>query len=206
MELLTQTIAFFGGSAVIIGAAGFFATKLIENRLNRDIETFKMRIKAESDLEIESLKSRLQVAAKEREITVTWLHEKRATSVEALYTALLDLQNSVQIVLGIFSPRNPTDIRKYTSEAYKKAHEVYDNYWKAKIFLAPLTCEKIEKVLDGIQDPLVTYYGFLGNYDDHELNTLSGVKEQAWQKIRDSVPSALIELEAEFRQILGVEK
>lgn len=49
------------------------------------------------------------------------------------------------------------------------------------------------------------YYGFLGNYDDRELNTLSDVKEDAWKKIRDSVPPALIELEAEFRQLLGVE-
>ncbi len=71
--------------------------------------------------------------------------------------------------------------------------------------MAPLTCEKIERVLDGLQNPLVMYYGFLGNYDDRELNTLSDVKEDAWKKIRDSVPPALIELEAEFRQLLGVE-
>lgn len=204
-ELLSFIISILGGSALLVTAAGWLASKFFESRLNRDIEAYKARLKAESDAEIESLKSRLQVAAKEREIAVTWLHQKRATSVEALYTALVDLQHSVHVVLGIFSPRNPSDIRKYTAKAFKRTQDVYSGYLKAKIFMAPLTCEKIERVLDGLQNPLVMYYGFLGNYDDHELNTLSDVKEDAWKKIRDSVPPALIELEAEFRQLLGVE-
>ena len=205
MELLPLLLPILGGSVVLIPGAGWLATKLVENRLNRDIETFKAKLKAESDIEIESLKSRLQVTAKEREITVTWLHQKRAVAIENLYAATVDLQHSVRIVLDIFSPRNPSDIRKYTAEAFQKVKEVYLCYLKAKIFLAPLTCEKIESVLDGLQDPLVMYYGYLGNYEDHELNTLSGVKEQAWKEIRDSVPPALRELETEFRQVLGVE-
>lgn len=202
MELLTLLTSVLGGSALLVVAAGWLASKLLENRLSRDIETYKVKLKAESDAEIESLKSRLQIVAKEREIAVTWLHQKRAASIEALYTALVDLQHSVRIVLDIFSPRNPSDIRKYTAEAFKKTQDVYSSYSKAKIFMSHLTCEKIERVLDGIQDPLVTYYGFLGNYDDHELNTLSDVKEHAWKDIRDHVPSALRELEAEFRQVL----
>jgi len=205
MELLPLLLSILGGSVVLIPGAGWLATKLVENRLNRDIETFKAKLKAESDIEIESLKSRLQVTAKEREITVTWLHQKRAVAIETLYAAMVDLQHSVRIVLGIFSPRNPSDIRKYTAEAFLKVKEVYLCYLKAKIFLAPLTCEKIERVLDGLQDPLVMYYGYLGNYEDHELNTLSDVKEHAWKEIRDSVPPALRELETEFRQVLGVE-
>lgn len=67
--------------------------------------------------------------------------------MEALYTALVDLQHSVHVVLGIFSPRNPSDIRKYTAEAFKRTQDVYSGYLKAKIFMAPLTCEKIERVL-----------------------------------------------------------
>jgi hypothetical protein len=204
MELLPLLVSILGGSAMLIVAAGWLASKFFENRLNRDIETYKARLKAESDAEIESLKSRLQVAAKEREITVTWLHQKRASSVEALYTALVDLRQSVRLVLDIFSPSNPADIRKYTAEAIKRTQEVYSNYLKAKIFMAPLTCEKIERVLDGLHNPLLLYYGYLGNYDDHELETLSDVKEHAWKEIRDSVPPALEELETEFRQLLGV--
>lgn len=205
MELILELIKLLGGAAVLIGAAGWLATKFIENRLNREIEAYKARLKAESDTEIENLKSHLQVAAKEREIAVSWLHQKRATAIESLYSSLADLQHAARVVLDILSPRNPTDIRKCSSEAVKILHQTYAAYHKAKIFLSPLTCEKIEKVLQGIQDPVIMYDLYLENYDDHELNTLTDVKNNAWEGIQTVVPAALNELESEFRLVLGVE-
>ncbi len=204
IEFLYQVGSVVGGVAVLITAAGWLASKFFENRLNRDFETYKVRLKAESDVEIESLKSRLQITAKEREITVIWLHQKRAVAIEALYASLVELQHSVRIVLDIFSPRHPIDIRKYTTEAFNKSQEVYKSYLKAKIFLTPNTCDIVERVLNGIQDPIAQYSGFLSNYDDHELNTLTDVKEHAWKELQETVRPALRELEAEFRQVLGV--
>ncbi len=205
IEFLYQVVSAVGGVAVLIIAAGWLASKFFENRLNRDFETYKARLKAESDAEIESLKSRLQITAKEREITATWLHQKRAVAIETLYASLVDLQYFVRIVLGIFSPRNPTEIRKYTTDAFNQSQEVYKSYLKAKIFLAPNTCEMVERVLNGIQYPIAQYHCFLGNYDDHELNTLTDVKEHAWKELQENVLPALRELEAEFRQVLGVQ-
>lgn len=205
MELMLELIKLLGGAAVLIGAAGWLATKFIENRLNREIEAYKARLKAESDAEIENLKSRLQVAAKERKIAVSWLHQKRATAIEGLYSSLADLQHAARVVLDILSPRNPEDIRKFSSETVKKFHQTYEAYLKAKIFLSPLTCDKIEEVLRGIQDPVIMYDLYLRNYDDHELNALTDVKDSAWKDIQSVVPAALKELESDFRLVLGVE-
>lgn len=205
MEFILELIKLLGGSVVLVGAAGWLATKFIENRLNREIEDYKAKLKVESDAEIENLKSRLQIVAKEREIAVNWLHQKRATAIETLYSSLVDLQHAVRVVLDILSPRNPPDIRKFSSEAVKKLHQTYEAYLKAKIYLSPLTCEKIEKVLQGIQDPVVMYDLYLGNYDDHELHTLTDVKDHAWKDIQEVVPAALSELEFDFRSVLGVE-
>lgn len=205
MELMLELIKLLGGAAVLIGAAGWLATKFIENRLNREIEAYKARLKTESDAEIENLKSRLQVAAKEREIAVSWLHQKRAAEIESLYSSLVDLLHAARLVLDILSSRNPADIRKFSSEAVKKLRQTYEAYLKAKIFLSPLVCEKIEEVLRGIQDSVITYDLYLGNYDDHELNTLTDVKDSAWKYIQGVVPAALKELESDFRLVLGVE-
>lgn len=205
MDLIPQIISLLGGSVVLVGAAGCLATKLIENRLAREIEEYKTKLKSESDAEVESLKSRLQIAAKEREIAVNWLHQKRAIAIETLYSALVDLQHVVRIALDVLSPRNPQDIRKYSSEAIAKLRQTYEAYLKAKIFLSPATCEKIDNVLRGIQDPVVTYDLYLGNYDDNELHTLVDVKGHAWNEVQDIVPAALDDLEFEFRKILGVE-
>jgi len=205
MKLISELIPLLGGTAALVLAAAWLATKLIESHLNQEIEIFKARIKSDSDSEIENLKSRLQVAAKEREIAVNWLHQKRAASIEGLYTALVDLRLAVRVVLDFCSPRKPSDIRNLTSNAVNKFHQTYEAYLKAKIFLSPVTREKIDKVLLGIQDPIVMYNLYLYNYDDHELHTLSDVKDHAWKEIRDVVPAALDELEYDFRQVLGVE-
>lgn len=205
MEFILELIKILGSSVILVGAAGWLSTKFIESRLNREIENYKTRLKTESDAQMENLKSRLQITAKEREIAVNWLHQKRATAIEVLYSSLVDLQQGVRIVLDTLSPRNPQDIRKYSSDAMKKLRQTYDAYLKAKIFLSSLTCEKIDRVLQGIQDPVVRYNLFLGNYDDHELHTLTDVKDQAWKDIQEVVPAALSELESDFRSVLGVE-
>ncbi|MDH1291375.1 hypothetical protein N5C43_08900 [Comamonas terrigena] len=203
IDFLYQIISVVGGASILIAAAGWIASKIFENRMNRDFETYKAHLKAESDFEVENLKSKLQMATKEREIAVTWIYQKRAVAIENLYTSLVELQHSVRIVLDIFSPRDPNEIRKYTTEAFNKSQEVYKIYLKVKIFMTPETCELVERVLNGIQDPIALYKGFLGNYEDHELNTLVDVKEYAWKDVQEVFRPALRELEAEFRQILG---
>ena len=205
MELIEKIISSVGGTVALAGATTWLATKLIENRFARSIEEYKSRLKAESDEQIESLKSHFQVAAKEREITASWLHQKRAAVIETLYSSLVDLQNSTRIVLDILSPNDPLDIRKCSTEAVTKLHNTYNAYLKAKIFLSNNTCDAIEKVLNGIQNPVIMYSLYLGNYEDNELSTLIDVKERAWKEILEVVPSALRELESDFRQVLGVE-
>lgn len=205
MEFLATVVSVLGGSALLVGAAGWLSSKFVESRLNRDLETYKSKLKAETDLEIENLKFRLQMDAKEREITVSWLHQKRAMAIETLHTALLDLEEAASIVLDVLSPRNPVDIRAYSAAAVKKTRETYQAYYRAKIYMSPGTCEKIKLVLDSFQEPVFTYECFLGNYDDHELHTLADVKNHSWKEIRENVPGALRELESEFRKVLGVD-
>lgn len=204
MELLQVLITTLGGSALVVGAAAWLAKALITSRLNVDIENYKARLKAASDVEIEGLKSQLQVAAKEREIAVNWLHQKRANAIESMYAALVELEESVRVVLDIFSPRNPADIRRYTADAVAKGREVHSAFLRTKIFLTPQTSEILERVLHGLKEPVETYNMYLKNYDDHELHSLSDRKDEAWREVGEVVPRALVELENEFRAVLGV--
>lgn len=205
METINFILSLIGGTVILIPAASFLTIKLLENRLNKDIESYKATLKAESEIETEKLKAQLQVLAKEREITVNWLHQKRATAIEELFSALVDLRYSVRFVLSLFSPRDPKDIRKRTEDAVGKIRDVYVKYNKARIFLNTETCKKIDEVLAGIEDPTIMYFGFLGNYDDDELHTLVDVKDHAWKELQNRVIPAMEELEKEFRHILGVE-
>lgn len=203
MSILTQVISFLGGFVIAFPVSTSILKKLIDHRLNRDIEDYKSKLKCESDIEIEKLKTVLQINAKEREINLLWLHKKRAKAIESLYTSLIDLQSLVRSILDLFSPKNPQTIRSMTEETYSKIQTLNTNYMKAKIFLEPLTCQKIESVLESFRSPVAIYKGYLANYDDHELESLSDVKDYAWKEVLENVPQALRELETEFRAILG---
>lgn len=204
MDFTNFLIYVVSGATLSIPAAAWLAKKLVDTRLNKELEQYKSELKKESDLDIEYIKSKLQSSIKEREITVTWLHQKRANAIEKLYSSMVELHDSVRIVLDVCSPKSPSDIRKYTKEAYDKIQSTYSIYLKTKIFLSRETCEKVEDVLNAFEDPLITYYGFLWNYDDHELHTLADVKERSWKDIRLKVLPAMEELESEFRTVLGV--
>lgn len=204
MSFINFLLSVMSGSVLSIPAAAWLAKKFVDTRLNKELEQYKSELKKESDLELEHLKSKLQFAIKEREITVTWLHQKRANAIEGLYSSLVELHDSVRVVLDVLSPRAPSDIRKYTQEAYEKIQSTYSTYLKTRIFLNHETCEKVEDVLNAFQDPLTTYYSFLGNYDDHELHTLADVKNHSWKELRSKVFPAMKELESEFRTVLGV--
>jgi hypothetical protein len=204
MDPINFLLSVVSGAAIGIPAAAWLAKKIIDIRLNKYLEQYKSELKRESDLELEQLKSKLQSSIKEREITVTWLHQKRANAIEGLYSSMVELHDSVRVVLDILSPRDPHDIRKYTQEAYEKIRLTYSTYLRARIFLSHETCKKVEEVLDSLQDPLTTYYVYLGNYDDDELHSLIDVKERSWKELRVKVTPAMKELESEFRTVLGV--
>ncbi len=204
MNFTNFILSVVSGAALSIPAAAWLAKKFIETRLEKELEQYKYKLKKESDLDIEHLKSKLQSSIKEREITATWLHQKRANAIEGLYSSMVELHHSVRIVLDILSPRAPSDIRKYTQEAYEKIQSTYSTYLKTRIFLSHETCGKVEDVLHAFQDPLTTYYGFLGNYGDNEPHTLVDVKDHSWKELRSKVLPAMKELESEFRTVLGV--
>ena len=205
MDILIYIFSAIGISAVAIPLAAWLAKKLIDSRISKDIELFKNEIKKNSDLELEYFKAGLQRTLKNNEIATSWLHEKRANLIIDLYSSLVDLNNFTRVLLGIFSTRNPSEIRSNTLEAVERVENLYDRYLKARIFLSEPTCKTIEAVLEALQDPTTTYYTFLKVYDDDELHTLRDVKDGAWKDLSNTIPPAMEKIERDFRKILGVE-
>jgi len=98
--MFLNIIGVIGGSATLIGVATWLSALLTKHFLIKDIEKYKQSLRTESDKEIEELKIRLQLASKEREIAVNWLHEKRAYRIEQLYSSLIDVQSNAYILLN----------------------------------------------------------------------------------------------------------
>lgn len=93
-----------------------------------------------------------------------------------------------------------------SQDTIEKVQNFYKKYQHTRIFLNEETCESIESAIRAIEHPSNLYSGFIRNYDDDELHTLTDVRELAWKEMHDKLPSALEKLEEEFRSILCANK
>jgi len=198
-------VASFGGSALAIAMGGYLAKRLLENRLGKDLESFKHSLRQAADERTETLKAALQIGTRERDITMSWLHQKRVETIATLYPRVVELRNSARGLLEFWSPRHPEGIRKGAAELDVQIKNVYAEFFKGRIFLSTSLCQNVEKVLHSLEFPIATYLCVLGVYDDHELrrHTLAD-RDEAWASIQREFPGALSELEGAFRRLLGV--
>ncbi len=84
-----EFLATIGGQAALLGIVGYLIKKLVSSRLEREADAFKTELKRNSDIEIERLKSSLQMSANEHQIRFSKLHEKRAQVLADLYKLLV---------------------------------------------------------------------------------------------------------------------
>lgn len=205
MDLVYIFLSVVGGSGVAVAAAAWLASKLVNNRLEKDFENYKLNIRIQSEERIENLKSKLQILVKEHELSNSWIYKKRASAIERLHSSFVDIQSSTRDVLDIYSSRDPVDIRRQTKSAVDEIKGAYNGYQKSRIYLTSLTCAKIDEFFEGIEGPVIRYYTFQGVYDDHELNSLGDIKSGAWTEINNKLPAVVKEVEGEFRRVLGVQ-
>jgi ribosome-associated translation inhibitor RaiA len=80
-----------GSNALLLGAAAWVIKTVITEQLKRDTDSFKARIEADANIEIEKLKSSLQIAATEHQVRFSRMHERRAEVIEEAYKKLTDI-------------------------------------------------------------------------------------------------------------------
>ncbi len=90
-DLLTAV----GGVTGISFAVAFLMKSVINHALTRDAEKFKAQLKADADLEIEKLRSSLQMVAIEHQVRFSSLHAERAKIIAELHGRLVDAERSV---------------------------------------------------------------------------------------------------------------
>jgi hypothetical protein len=195
MSFLQHFVTFVSGFAIVVAGLAWLAKKLFTHFLDRDIGKFKARLEAEASAEIEHLKSQLQRTAYEHQVTFSKLHEKRAETVETLFSMLLDFTAAAQQFL---SPINSIPDQAKKDKAHRKLSELSLFFAQHRIYLSKAVCASIAKFIDAVATAAITFrIPTKGEPDNLEawLN--------AWTKIQEAVPLLTTELEDEFRQILG---
>jgi hypothetical protein len=119
-DVITSLAVATGGGLVLVGAWAWLIKTAIPHKLATEADTFKTRIKADADIEIERLKSSLQIVATEHQVRFTKLHEKRAEIIADLSswsperTIQTQLRNSISFNGRSLNSGDSTSNIRYT--------------------------------------------------------------------------------------------
>lgn len=205
---MDQIITILGGASLLIGAVAWLMRSIINHFLSKDIENYKIRLKAETDQKIEEFRTSLRMSAFEHEIRFLHLHEKRAEILAELYKRLVDAVSAARIfVAPVNLDLDEEGDKNRHKEAIEKSTSFYNYFDIHRIFLSDELCLKIEGLTNHIRIPIIEHAFFL-EHPDFELKLGSDkidIWSKAWNAITEKgVPEARKALENEFRKLLGV--
>ena len=212
METLLQEIfKLLGEFSFVVIMAIWIVGKRIENRLAKDLEIHreKLRLETEKDLEcykeklnletekkIAILKSNLIIESKKHEISYSRLHQKRAEIIEGLYQRLRELEDAVSafefqiIVFG-----KPLD------KQLPAAHNIMEYFRNNKIYFSTELSVAILDLIYAIRSPI-------DEYEYTNLDLSEEQKAELFKKTKDETNKKVLAVETivenEFRRMLGV--
>jgi hypothetical protein len=196
-----SVITSLGGQAVLLAAVAWLAKVLVSSRLSREADAFRIRLKADTDVEIERLRASLQIAAAEHHVLFSKLHEKRAEVIEKLYILLLEAADAAKTFAA-----NPNDTQ-LGKEEWNQHLQLYRFFHINKIYLPSALCALLENYETKLRfsTTSVKIYMSIENPKPEIVNEQVKVVREAWRALETDLPAIMSELETEFRQLLGVE-
>jgi len=170
----------------------------IKSEYDQKLETHKAQLKAESDVEVERLRSQLSISATEHQVRFANLHEKRGEVIAKTYSLLKELFNNLRDYIKIYETdkdKPKEQRREETIEAIK----TFGDYVEPNIIFLPInTAEKLNNIDAQLVDAFNEFVIKVERGKDAGDNWLTVVK-----RVGTEIPPAMRELENEFRRILG---
>jgi hypothetical protein len=170
----------------------------IKGEYDQKLETHKAQLKAQSDVEIEKLRSQLSISTAEHQVRFANLHEKRAEVIATTYSLLRELFNKLRDYIKIYETdrdQPKEQRREVTIEAIK----AFRDYVEPNIIFFPVnTAEKLDNIDSQLVNAFNEFVIKVERGRDAGDNWLGIVK-----RVGTEIPPAMRELETEFRRILG---
>ena len=198
-----------GGGAVILAAVAWLIRTVITDRLARDAEAFKTRLKADADVEIERLKNSLQMTALEHEVRFSKLHERRAEVIAEVYKRLVQLhaEGSLfvsQVGITGMSNENPEQV-KWVLAVFQNNQDFIRLIEDNRIYLPARVCDLLAKYAHALSQATSTSLAGAnpGPPTPFTAQQKTELLRDAYSAIDGDIPEMKRALEIEFRAILG---
>jgi hypothetical protein len=172
----------------------------IKSEYDQKLETHKAELKSASDVEVERLRSQLNIAANEHNVLFSKLHDKRAEVIAETYSLLRTLYEAVSEYVKPFVPAGDRPKEEKYKDIVDSFKSFRSYYPKKQIFIPKLTAEKI----NSIDLELVRAINmFVFTVEQNKSNDNSKNWIAILEKLDGQTKVALAELEIELRALLG---
>ncbi len=175
----------------------------IQNEYEQKLETHKAKLKYQSELEIERLRSQLHIQAERHNIRFAKIYGEIAETVASTYEKLIKFKKAVADYVSIieWSGDPPKEERrKIVDEKMKQFIEFYEY---RKLYLPRGTVNRIDRFWQGLYEISID---FMYAVEQGKGKSLPDEKD-TWKKAHDfiskEIPPLLADLEYDFRNILG---
>jgi hypothetical protein len=207
--MLKEIIFAISASGIAIAALAWLAKAIVLHFLSKDVETFKAKIQAESEIEIEKLKSALNQTAYEHEVVFGHLHKQRLEAILQIHAALLDVKSAVERVVTLHQGPNFHEDRITNGRiAEEKARDFYPLFEQKKLFLDEKLAEEIDALVVKFFQLTIRFNVEMTlatspiTHERHE--TASNVWTANWNAFEKELKPIMRSLENQFRSLLGV--
>lgn len=191
-------------TAIVWLAKTYLSEKIrtqIKHEYDQKLETHKAQIKAQSDVEVEKLRSQLSVAAAERHIRFSNLHEKRAEVIAEVYAALTKVLFAIASYVRMFESSGIPSRADREKTAVDAINAFSDSYRPQKIFIPKTTAVRLDQVFDELRGAHIDCSVAV----DHEPQNTERTKRwvDVHKKVEHLAKVAMSELEDDLRKLLG---
>jgi hypothetical protein len=198
---LQEVVTLLGGEAIFLGAAAWLVKALVSHRLTHEDDKFRAQLKADADIEIERLKTSLQMIALEHQVRFSKLHERRAEVIGELYKLLLETTWTARKFIFTDMQSRADDLK-----AGIQAYELYRFIDLNRLYLPDSVCTLLDN-FDGIIRRSISRVGIwwtIENPNEETRKRQNEVMRDACTALENDIPALRKELLAEFRTLLGV--
>jgi hypothetical protein len=182
--------------AAIVGVAAF----LIRWTLERQADKMRTRIEHDANVQLERIKSSLQITLYEYQIRFSALHNKRCEVLGTLFGYIVEVPFDV----NAFILQSPSDYEK-AKVAMQKVGELHVFFRKNRIYLPPDLCSLLDEFVQKLRRMVINvgvYWGESGSANRRFREEQMKVMTEAVKGVEQEVPTLTARLETEFRKQL----
>jgi hypothetical protein len=174
----------------------------IRNEYNEKLETHKAQLKASSDIEIERLRSQLNISASEHQVRFAKMHEARAGVIAETYSLLKELYICLADYIKPFEPAGDVPREQRRQKAYAALYK-FKGFYPAKLIFLPVDVADNLAEIDSRLTKVFNEF-FLGvdraqAAGSEDISKWSEIVERVNTEIQPAYKS----LETEFRKLIG---